>query len=158
MHFARRVRFGAGLHLLNVIREDNRQVTTRSLMALFSRSKPRRQRDPSKLCQQECPCIHHGPHSFHATSECRDPTLSRSKKAQPRAPAKDPKLAGIAPTTPAPLAPDHVTDSMAHSESTSHRKYSPIFLTQVSSAARRDGRTQFIPRRKYRQHLLHGRH
>ena len=36
MHYARRVRFGAGLHLLNVIREDNRQVTTRSLMALFS--------------------------------------------------------------------------------------------------------------------------
>ena len=218
MHYARRVRFGAGLHLLNVIREDNRQVTTRSLMALFStllslqlkpseifeqfsrrinlliqrllnwrppvvlpdqlllfcalralpnvpygpvrhiilaspnvtffsgmnmlrdvantgakiiqttlgsgtktepssvlcadpcptpanesrphphhrsrrtpagrRSKPRRQRGPSKLCQQEGPCIHHGPHSFHATSECRDPTLSKSKKAQPRTPLK----------------------------------------------------------------------
>ena len=35
MHYARRVQFGAGLHLLNVIRSDNRQVTTRSLMALL---------------------------------------------------------------------------------------------------------------------------
>ena len=37
MHYARRVQFGAGLHLLQIIRSDNnRQVTTRSLMALFS--------------------------------------------------------------------------------------------------------------------------
>ena len=35
MHYARRVRSGAGQHLLTVIREDNRQVTTRSLMTLF---------------------------------------------------------------------------------------------------------------------------
>ena len=36
MHYARRVRFGAGCHLLSIIRQDNRQTTTRSLMALFS--------------------------------------------------------------------------------------------------------------------------
>ena len=28
MHYARRVQFGVGLHLLQVIRADNRQVTT----------------------------------------------------------------------------------------------------------------------------------
>ena len=44
----------------------------------------RKPRGPSKLCQSEGPCKHHGPHSFHATSECRDPTLSRSKRTQPR--------------------------------------------------------------------------
>ena len=36
MHYARQARFGAGLHLLNIIFNDNRKVTTRSLMALFS--------------------------------------------------------------------------------------------------------------------------
>ena len=36
MYYVRRVRFGAGLHLLNIIRSDNRQVTTRSLMTLFA--------------------------------------------------------------------------------------------------------------------------
>ena len=232
MHYARRVRFGAGQHLLTVIREDNRQVTTRSFMALFSallslslkpsetfeqfvrrndlliqrllnwrppvilpdqlllfyalralpsvpygpvrhiilaspdvtffsgmnmlrdvantgakvinetlgsgakiqpssvlcanpcptstnseanhehgrepraphhsrkarrtpagrRLRTRKPRGPSKLCQKEDPCIHHGPHSFHATSECRDPTLSRTRKAQPRPPPSGPKL------------------------------------------------------------------
>ena len=32
MHYARRVEFDAGLHLLNVIGSDNTQVTTRSLL------------------------------------------------------------------------------------------------------------------------------
>ena len=36
MHYARGVKFGAGLHLLNILIADNRQTTTRSLMALFS--------------------------------------------------------------------------------------------------------------------------
>ena len=36
MHYARGVKFGAGLHLLNTVVADNRQTTTRSLMALFS--------------------------------------------------------------------------------------------------------------------------
>ena len=36
MHYARSVRHGAGTHLLNTIISDNRQVTTRSLMAIFS--------------------------------------------------------------------------------------------------------------------------
>ena len=36
MHYARQVRYGSGLHLLNIIFNDNRLVTTRSLMALFS--------------------------------------------------------------------------------------------------------------------------
>ena len=36
MHYARGVKFGAGLHLLNILISDNRQTTTRSLMALFS--------------------------------------------------------------------------------------------------------------------------
>ena len=249
MHYARRVRFGAGQHLLTVIREDNRQVTTRSLMALFSallslslkpsetfeqfarridlliqrllnwrppvvlpdqlllfcalralpsvpygpvrhiilaspdvtffsgmnmlrdvtntgakvinetlssgakiepssvlcanpcptpeanhehgrepraphqsrkarrtpagrRPRTRKPRGPSKLCLKEGPCIHNGPHSFHATSECRDPTLSRTRKAQPCPPASDPKLAGVADASPTPAAPDHVSHIM----------------------------------------------
>ena len=36
MHYARQVMHGAGVHLLNVIIADNRQTTTRSLMAVFS--------------------------------------------------------------------------------------------------------------------------
>ena len=36
MHYARGVRFGAGPHLLNILIADNRQITTRSLMTLFS--------------------------------------------------------------------------------------------------------------------------
>ena len=36
MHYARGVKFGAGVHLLNIVISDNRQTTTRSLMALFS--------------------------------------------------------------------------------------------------------------------------
>lgn len=36
MHYARNVKFGAGLHLLNTVVADNRQTTTRSLMAVFS--------------------------------------------------------------------------------------------------------------------------
>ena len=296
MHYARRVRFGAGLHLLNVIRDDNRQVTTRSLMALFSallslqlktgesfeqfsrridlliqrllnwrppvilpdqlllfcalralpdvpygpvrhiilaspnvnffsgmnmlrdvantgaklikntlgsgqktepsavlcadpcptspgvprnpspghrsrrtpagrRSRPRKPRGPSKLCQKEGPCIHHGPHSFHATSECRDPTLSRSKKAQPRPPAAassttaaPASLAGIATASQPPLAPDHLTDSVAQRRigGTSDIMYSPIFLTQISSAARREARTQFIPHPRHAANLRRG--
>ena len=36
MHYARSVKFGAGLHLLNLVVADNRQTTTRSLMAVFS--------------------------------------------------------------------------------------------------------------------------
>ena len=286
MHYARRVRFGAGLHLLNVIRSDNRQVTTRSLMALFSallslqlkpsetfeqfsrridlliqrllnwrppvilpdqlllfcalralpdvpygpvrhitlsspdvtfftgmsmlrdvantgakliqntlgsghktepsavlcadpcptsgsdnrspshqhksrrtpagrRSRPRRQRGPSKLCIKEGPCIHHGPHLFHATSECRDP---RSKKAQSRPPANDPKLAGIATTSQATLAPDHVSDSTARNQRTSDVRYSPVFLTQISSSAKRIARTQFLPHRRHETNLRRGRH
>ena len=36
MHYARQVAFGAGQHLLQTIISENRQVTTRSLMAIFS--------------------------------------------------------------------------------------------------------------------------
>ena len=36
MHYARQVRFGAGQQLLRNIVNDNRQITTRSLMAIFS--------------------------------------------------------------------------------------------------------------------------
>ena len=36
MHYARQVAFGAGQQLLRNITEDNRQITTRSLMAVFS--------------------------------------------------------------------------------------------------------------------------
>ena len=36
MHYARQVRFGAGQLLLQNIVNDNRQITTRSLMAIFS--------------------------------------------------------------------------------------------------------------------------
>ena len=36
MHYARDVKFGAGLHLVNIVIDDNRQTTTCSLMALFS--------------------------------------------------------------------------------------------------------------------------
>ena len=36
MHYARNVKFGAGLHLLNTIVVDNRQTTTRSLMTIFA--------------------------------------------------------------------------------------------------------------------------
>ena len=36
MYYARDVQFGAGMHLLNTIVADNRQTTTRSLMAFFS--------------------------------------------------------------------------------------------------------------------------
>ena len=292
MHYARRVQFGAGLHLLNVIRSDNRQVTTRSLMALFSallslqlkpsetfeqfsrridlliqrllnwrppvvlpdqlllfcalralpdvpygpvrhiilaspdvtfftgmnmlrdvantgakliqntlgsglktepssvlcadpcpasagdsrspshhhksrrtpagrRSRPRRQRGPSKLCVKEGPCIHHGPHSFHATSECRDPTLSRTKKAQPRSTAStpsDPKLAGIATTTQATPAPDHVSDTTARNQRSTDVMYSPVFLTQISSSAKYNARTQFLPHRRHDINLRRGRH
>ena len=293
MHYARRVRFGAGQHLLTVIREDNRQVTTRSLMALFSallslslkpsetfeqfarridlliqrllnwrppvvlpdqlllfcalralpsvpygpvrhiilaspnitffsgmnmlrdvantgakvindtlgsgpkiepssvlcanpcptrpspeanhehdrepraphhnrrarrtpagrRPRTRKPRGPSKLCQKEGPCIHHGPHSFHATSECRDPTLSRTKKAQPRPPSSDPKLAGVADASPA--APDHVADG---GEYYSNVMYSPVLLTQISKASRRHARTCFYPDPEHHEHLQHGRH
>ena len=34
------------------------------------------------LYKTEGPCKHHGPDSKHATSECRDPTLSRRKKRE----------------------------------------------------------------------------
>ena len=275
MHYARRVRFGAGLHLLQIIRSDNRQVTTRSLMALFSsllslqlkpsetfeafarrldlliqrllnwrppvilpeqlllfcalralptnpygpvrhiilaspdvhfragmgmlrdvagtgaqvirdtlgsgspaadtkptsvlcaascpppadpspppRSararrtpagrgrRPRRQRGPSKLCQTEGPCKHHGPHAFHATSECRDPTLSRSKRAQPRESSPAPAFAAA----PVPTAQSAHEDTM----------YSPVFVTRISSSARRRRRSHrayFSPRRSRRDHF-----
>ena len=36
MHYARQVPFGAGQQLLQTITADNRQITTRSLMAVFS--------------------------------------------------------------------------------------------------------------------------
>ena len=36
MHYARQCSFGAGQHLLQIIVGENRQVTTRSLMAIFS--------------------------------------------------------------------------------------------------------------------------
>ena len=35
MHYARRVQFGAGCHLLSIIRADNRQTTTRSALQCF---------------------------------------------------------------------------------------------------------------------------
>ena len=276
MHYARRVQFGAGLHLLQVIRADNRQVTTRSLMALFSsllslrlkdsetfeafsrrldlliqrllnwrppvvlpeqlllfcalRALPvhpygpvrhiilaspdvrfqsgmgmlrdvagtgaqvirdtlgsgetapkstavlcanpcpvspassspppassrarrtpagrgrrvRKPRGPSKLCQSEGPCKHHGPHSFHATSECRDPTLSRSKRAQPRDDV--PARALTATVQPIPSSSPAVEDTM----------YSPVFLTRISTSSRSRApsrRARFDPRPSRRPHL-----
>ena len=122
------------------------------------RSRPRRQRGPSKLCIKEGPCIHHGPHSFHATSECRDPTLSKSKKTQPRPPANGPKLAGIATTSQATLAPDHLSDSTARNHRTSDVMYSPVFLTQISSSAKLNARTQFLPHLRHETNLRRGRH
>ena len=43
-----------------------------------------RERRKTALCKKEGPCIHHGPKSLHATSECRDPKLlkRRKKKAE----------------------------------------------------------------------------
>ena len=279
MHYARRVRFGAGLHLLNIIRADNRQVTTRSLMALFSallslRLKPvetfeafsrridlviqrllnwrppvvlpdqlllfcalralpsnpygpvrhiilaspnvnfnagmamlrdvantgakvindtlgsgdretkptailcaepcptppqptvrppprgsrarrtpagrgrrtRKPRGPSKLCQSEGPCVHHGPHSFHATSECRDPTLSRTKRAQPRETVSSPAesgLAGVAAAIPAPSPEDCM--------------YSPVFVTRISKASCKNDRVSYRPARRHRLNLRRDR-
>ena len=274
MHYARRVQFGAGLHLLQVIRADNRQVTTRSLMALFSsllslrlknsetfeafarrldlliqrllnwrppvilpeqlllfcalralpvhpygpvrhiilaspdvqfqagmgmlrdvadtgaqvirdtlssgdtnskpnavlcanpcpvppsstpsppRSsrarrtpagrgrRPRKPRGPSKLCQSEGPCAHHGPHSFHATSECRDPTLSRSKRAQPREDTPVQALTATTQSSPASSAEDTM--------------YSPVFLTRISKSSRSrvpSRRARFYPASSRRSHL-----
>ena len=54
----------------------------------------KKKRGPSKLCQQHGPCKHHGPNSFHATSECKDPTLARRKAAKSATNA--PVLAGVA--------------------------------------------------------------
>lgn len=201
MHYARQVAHGAGVHLLNSIRQDNRQVTTRSLMALFGtllglKLKPeekfeqfsrrldlliqrlhnwrppvrlpeqlllfcalralpdvpygpvrhiilasptisfpvgmnmlrdvansgselisdtlgsgdvahksvlcitdcpapspkparRRQRHgPTAACLKEGPCIHHGPKSLHATSECRNPKPKRDKKRNKKTPVQ----------------------------------------------------------------------
>ena len=53
-----------------------------------------KKRGPSKLCQQHGPCKHHGPNSFHATSECKDPTLSRRKPKDGSTAA--PVLTGVA--------------------------------------------------------------
>ena len=278
MHYARRVQFGAGLHLLQIIRSDNRQVTTRSLMVLFSsllslqlkssetfeafarrldlliqrllnwrppvilpeqlllfcalrtlpnnpygpvrhiilvspdvnfrsgmgmlrdvagtgarvirdtlgsgtadndtkstsvlcatlcpppasvsppprsaRSRrtpagrgrrPRKPRGPSKLCQSEGPFKHHGPHSFHSTSECRDPTLSRSKRAQPRETSDN--VPALAATTQPTRQSEDDHDTM----------YSPVFVTKISSSARgrmRYRRARFSPHRSRRNHLL----
>lgn len=48
------------------------------------RKNGKKKRGPSKLCVQEGPCKYHGPNSFHATSECRDPTLSKRKQCPTR--------------------------------------------------------------------------
>ena len=246
MHYARRARFGAGCHLLSIIRQDNRQTTTRSLMALFStllslklrddevfeafarrldsliqrlanwrppvvlpeqlllfcalralpdvpygpvrhiilaspnitypagmdmlrdvantgaqliqanlgsgeptakpsavlcasdsqsncdkpKSRPRRSRrrprGPSELCKKHGPCKHHGPSSFHATSECRDPTLSRRKNKEQA------QLAGVATTSPPP------------SSDSTNPLYTPMLVTRISNKAHsRPNRSQY---------------
>ena len=265
MHYARGVKFGAGVHLLNILISDNRQTTTRSLMALFStllslelkasemfesfarrmdqliqrlrnwqppvvlpdqlllycalralpevpygpvrhiilasphigyrtgmqmlkdvantgaelikttlgsssESKPaavlcapqlcdepkrsqqshrapkqKKKRGPSKLCIKEGPCKHHGPKSFHATSECRDPTLSRRKTK----PAPSPSASASKATPLAAVATTSSTDTSI--------LYSPIFVTKISKASVAYPRARFRPRRNLDAHFRRGR-
>ena len=279
MHYARQVRFGSGMHLLSIIRSDNRQVTTRSLMALFStlislrmknaetfeqfnrridlliqrlanwrppvilpqqlllfcalralpnvpygpvrhiilaspnitytggmgmlrdvadtgakviqqtlgsrdsgaksssvlcassckpppnaararntpagrKSTVKKPRGPSKLCRSEGPCKHHGPHAFHATSECRDPTLSRSKRAKPR---KGSTLTGMADASD-PTQTEAEDGGEANTEIQEDTMYSPVFVTSISKASSKRRHKRFVPRPSYNRHLQRGRH
>ena len=252
MHYARQVKFGAGMHLLDVIRNDNRQNTTRSLMALFStllslqlkpserfeffsrrlelliqrlrnwrppvvlpeqlllfcalRALPdtpygpvrhiilaspgitygtgigmlrdvadtgaeviretlgsgsshkpaailctdteppkrrkldktkRKKKGPSNLCERDGPCKHHGPGSFHATSECLDPTLSRRKKR-----AETNATTAIATVTEAPES--------------SAVFYSPMFMARISKTACRYPRSQYHVHESRSEHFENG--
>ena len=62
-----------------------------------------REKRKTALCKKHGPCVHHGPKSLHATSECRDPQLlkRRKKKDTQRA---NPQLA-VVPVPPQAQAP-----------------------------------------------------
>ena len=62
----------------------------------------------TKLCRIHGPCKHHGPRSLHATSECKDPTLSRRKKQKKKkgsdtAASPQPSTPGSATTMTMPV-------------------------------------------------------
>ena len=102
-----------------------------------SKKKKKTPRGPSKACLAEGPCVHHGPKSFHATSECRDPTLSKRKR-KPTNQTNKP-LAGIAATPAPPTTTPPATTSTAF--------YTPMFMAKISRASGRFPRSQFSPSR-----------
>ena len=97
-----------------------------------------RQNDKPPLYTIEGPCVHHGPNARHATSECRDPGLTKRKKKKPT-PAQASAAAFATTTQPAPRHDDVM--------------YSEIFVTTVSKAATRFPRATFTPARRVRTHL-----
>ena len=94
----------------------------------------------------EGPCVHHGPNSRHATSECRDPGLTKRKKKKPSTPVPQSASASTFATSVQP-APSTSSDVM----------YSSVFVTTVSKAAAAFPRARFYPARRVRPHLQRSR-
>ena len=94
------------------------------------------------LYMTEGPCVHHGPNSRHATSECRDPGLTKRKKKKATASPQKPSSAFTASAAPSPS-----TDVM----------YSSVFVTTISKAATKFPRAKFSPARNVRPHFQRSR-
>ena len=89
----------------------------------------------------EGPCKHHGPDSKHATSECRDPSLSRQRNRR-NDHSKSPSSAttGLAATTSA-------------SAPALSAMYSPVFVTMISRSAAKFPRASFRPAPRHSGHF-----
>ena len=105
-----------------------------------------RQREHAKQPRYlvEGPCAHHGPNSKHATSECRDPGLTKRKKSKKPAPAASAAAAFTSTAEPSRQSQDVM--------------FSEIFVASISKAATRFPRAKFTPARRVRSHLHRSHH
>ena len=110
----------------------------------------RRNVGPSKLCAQEGPCKHHGPNSFHATSECRDPTLSKRKQTDSGGKSSNTPVSSL--TDVAAVSPSSPSSGLQTSTF-----YSPMFVARTSKASMRYPRARFTTSSNFARHFCRGR-